>query len=254
MKIWKVRFFPKGERTVVHKTARADAITEEIPEKWQGKLEDGTIVRVLENDVLEQFGQPFVDEIKTLGTQKFVPVPVGATRQSVLEVLPHLKDPCAPVVKYQQGEKETCVFSSFASALHSSGLLQLQHLANNIHRRSRKHVGETASLKLLKEMVEADVRWLQPKRTRKTFDWRGGIGPNDFFVGVIRDTCGSVQHAVSIHDGWIFDSNEPFALQLNQESLDCCTWEVCDGAVKQKSKFVAFHEGLLFTWLRQSNK
>jgi hypothetical protein len=178
-----------------------------------------------------------------LGLTKFVFVPVGASRQSVLEVMPQLKDPWAPVVKYQQGGKATCMFSSFALALHSSGDSQLQQLANNIHRRKPQHVGVSPSLKLLKEMVQADVRWLQPKQTRKTFDWRRGIGPNDFFVGVICDTSGSVQHAVSIHDGWIFDSNEPFALRLNQESLDCCTWEVCDGAVKQKSKFVTFHEG-----------
>ena len=253
-KIWKVRFFPKGERTLVHETVENDAITEEIPERWQGKLQDGTIVPVREEDVLQQFGPPFVNEIKTLGNQKYVPVPVGATRLSVLEVLPQLKDPCAPVVKYQQGGQATCVFSSFASALHSSGLLQLQHLANRLHQKSRKNYGGIAPLQSVRAMVESDVRWLQPKRTRKTFDWRTGIGPYDFFVGVIRDTCGSVQHAVSIHDGWIFDSNEPFALRLNQESLDYCTWEVCDGAVKQKSKFVSFHEGLLFIWQRKSNK
>ena len=99
-----------------------------------------------------------------------------------------------------------------------------------------------------------EERCLQPKRTKESFDWRKQIGPNDFFVGVIRDSSGSVQHAVSIHDGWIFDSNEPFALRLNQESLDCCTWEVCDGAVKQKSKFVTFHEALIFTWQRKFKK
>jgi len=102
--------------------------------------------------------------------------------------------------------------------------------------------------------VQADVRWLQPKRTRETFDWRTGIAPNDFFVGVIHDTSGSVQHAVSIHGGWIFDSNEPFAFRFNQASLDCCTWEVWDGAVKQKSKFVTFHEGWLFRSQRKFNK
>jgi hypothetical protein len=52
----------------------------------------------------------------------------------------------------------------------------------------------------------------------------------------------------------IFDSNEPFALPLNQESLDCCTWEVCDGDVKHKSKFVSFREGLLLKWQRKFKK
>ena len=181
-------------------------------------------------------------------------VPVGATRQSVLEIMPHLKDPWAPVVKYQQGGKATCMFSSMALALHSSGDWQLQQVACTIHQRRPRHVGATSFLKLLMEMVQVDARCLQPKRTRKSFNWRKGIGPYDFFVGVIRDSSGSVQHAVSIHDGWIFDSNEPFALPLNQESLDCCTWEVCDGAVKHKSKFVSFREGLLLKWQRKFKK
>ena len=104
------------------------------------------------------------------------------------------------------------------------------------------------------EMVQVEERCLQPKRRKESFDWGKQIGPNDFFVGVIRDSSGSVQHAVSIHDGWIFDSNEPFALPLNQESLDCCTWEVCDGDVKHKSKFVSFREGLLLKWQRKFKK
>ena len=98
-----------------------------------------------------------------LGHTQFVYVPVGASRQSVLEVMPQLKDPWAPVVKYQQGGKATCMFSSIALALHSSGDSQLQQLANNIHWRSPQHVGVSPSLKLLKEMVQADVRWLQHK-------------------------------------------------------------------------------------------
>jgi hypothetical protein len=140
-KIWKVRYFPEGQRTVIPATKDKEAWTQAIPERWHGQLENGEIVSVREEDLLRQLGPSFVNEIKSLGNKKFVHVPVGDTRQSVLEVLPQLKDPCAPVVKYQQGGKATCAFSSFASALHSSGVLPLQHLANKLHQKSPKHGG-----------------------------------------------------------------------------------------------------------------
>ena len=35
----------------------------------------------------------------------------------------------------------------------------------------------------------------------------------------------------SVQHNWIFDSNEPFALGLSRESLDCCTWYIKDGVI-----------------------
>jgi hypothetical protein len=61
-----------------------------------------------------------------------------------------------------------------------------------------------------------------------------------FFVGVIKDNTNSCQHAITIFRNWIYDSNEPFALPLIKESLDCCTWEIKDGEIKNASLFVCF--------------
>lgn len=41
-----------------------------------------------EDKLLKQFGESFVNEVKILRNKKFVYVPVGASRQSVLEILP----------------------------------------------------------------------------------------------------------------------------------------------------------------------
>ena len=65
-------------------------------------------------------------------------------------------------------------------------------------------------------------------------------------VGVIQDSEGLCQHAVTIYQKWVFDSNEEVALPLCQESLDCCTWEVKDGKVSAYSKFVKFIDGWIF--------
>ena len=64
----------------------------------------------------------------------------------------------------------------------------------------------------------------------------------------MRDTTGSVQHAVCLHGGWVFDGNEPYAFPLNKESLDMCTREVRDGVNQETLEFVCFERGIQFIW------
>ena len=75
-----------------------------------------------------------------------------------------------------------------------------------------------------------------------------------FFVGVMKDSTGSCQHAVTIFRKWIYDSNEPFALPLSKESLDICTWSIKDGKVEDASKFVCFVDGWIFQEIESKKK
>jgi hypothetical protein len=100
------------------------------------------------------------------------------------------------------------------------------------------------------EIVDKNVKWLQPKRVRKTFQWETDINEYMFFVGVMMDSTGSCQHAVTTFRNWIYDSNEPFALALSKENLDCCTSTVKDGTVQEASLFVSFLKG----WIFQENE
>ena len=52
--------------------------------------DDGTITDLNEG-VVSQFGQQFVNECKTLASQKFVNIPVGSCRSSVMEICPGLR-------------------------------------------------------------------------------------------------------------------------------------------------------------------
>ena len=165
-KILKVRFLPPTQRTRGGGDRNRDLVTKVtrlLPARWQGLREDGQVVLLREEDLRTQFGGLFVEEIKMLGHTQFVYVPVGGTRQSVMEIMPRLKDPWAPVVKFQQGELDTCVFSSMASALHSSGDFRLQRVANTLHQKRPRHVGATSFLQLLMQMVQVEERCLQPK-------------------------------------------------------------------------------------------
>jgi hypothetical protein len=98
-----------------------------------------------------------------------------------------------------------------------------------------------------KEVVQEQVKWLQSKKLKNCFNWDRDLTKYMFVVGVIKDSHNSQQHAVTIFWEWIFDSNEPFALPLNKNNLDICTWDVKDGGnVIEDSLFVNFCGGWIF--------
>jgi hypothetical protein len=96
-------------------------------------------------------------------------------------------------------------------------------------------------------LVDENVKWLQPKRLPKTFNWENDIKNNYMFVvGFIKDSTKSCQHAITIFCNWIYDSNEPFALPLSKESLDRCTWETKESVIHDASFFVSCSDGWIF--------
>jgi hypothetical protein len=220
-------------------------VKQDSESNWHGVDEDGNVVELTRDAVKEQFGECFVREVEGYQLKQFHHTPVGSVRRSVLQVMPHLRQHDAPVVRFMQGDSDTCVFSSFASALYSSGDQDLVFVANQIQVLAKQYEGSVATLPSLQCIVQERLAWLQPKCMKAHFDWQKDLGEYDFFVGVMRDSTGSTQHAVSIHHGWIFDSNEPYALPLSQESLNCCTWEIKNGIV-EPSSFVKFEKGIIF--------
>ena len=246
-KIQRVKYYPAK---YIHKTddQGKDQTTEDVYAKgtWSGQLDDGTVMPVPEELVKSQFGSRFVKECKRLGQRKYVDIPVGSCRSSLMTVFPQLRCEKAPPVKFMQGQIDSCVFSSLASAFHHTGIRDLVRVAIILQDKSNRLAGGTHSLDKAKRIVTENVKWLQPQRLPKTFDW--GIDMNDymFVVGVIKDSTNSCQHAVTIFRNWIYDSNEPFALPLSQESLDCCTWDIKDGVIRGHSFFVSFSDGWIF--------
>ena len=60
-------------------------------------------------------------------------------------------------------------------------------------------------------------------------------------VVVMEAIDGSSHHAIAVHDGLIFDSNEPFAIPLTKPNLDLmCSTD------KRQSLFVRVSSGYLF--------
>jgi hypothetical protein len=59
------------------------------------------------------------------------------------------------------------------------------------------------------EIVDEKVKWLQPKRMKKTFQWETEMNEYLFVVDVMMNSTGSCQHAGTIFCNWIYASNEP---------------------------------------------
>ena len=215
-------------------------------DKWKGRQKSGKVVLLQDGYIKENFGKRFVEECVQLGDNKFVPVPVGTVRKSVMSLFPNLRCEGAPEIKYQQGNKDNCVFCSFGSALYCTKIPTLVTTANILVQISNKFGGGVQSLSKARAIIQEHARWIQVKRLKNTFDWEKDITRNMFVVGVLKDSRNSQQHAITIFRNWIFDSNEPFALPLTKTNLDICTWEVKDDNTINDSYFVSFCRGYIF--------
>ena len=126
---------------------------------------------------------------------------------------------------HQQGNKDTCVFSSFACALHHSG--RVKEAAKLQHEASKPVMIGLADTELgnLREYARRNIKELRVWRLRSDEREQFAMDLDEFdksaIYSVIIDATDSHQsHCVAIYDGWIFDSNEKMALPLCRASLD----------------------------------
>jgi hypothetical protein len=214
--------------------------------KWQGMLDNGNVINLEEGFMKENFRKKFLEECQNLGHKKMVTIPTGSSRCSLMNRFPSMQCEGAPHVKYMQGDTDSCVFSSLASAFHCTAIPSLKQAANILVMKSKQFSGGVRSMAKAKEVVQDHVKWLQAKKLKNDFNWERDMTKYMFVVGVIKDSQNSQQHAVTIFREWIFDSNEPYALPLNKNNLDICTWDVKDDNVIEDSLFVNFCGGWIF--------
>ena len=107
---------------------------------------------------------------------------------------------------------------------------------------------------MCKHIQQSSYKYYQPKIIKKSafgeknnegyggvlakFDFR----ENQIALIVLMSSDGGASHAVTIANGWIFDSNESVALPLTQQALDYCTWDKTN-----RTTCVGFHSGYVFT-------
>ena len=159
-------------------------------------------------------------------SNKWVEVPIGCSRGP--DVFPPLLCRVWSLeCHYPQGDKDYCMFYSFASALYYKGwhkesekLRMAAHVLENKDRVSQI-AGLKSALSQLLIFHECPIVWGQRKKRYKRFDIFTDTS-NDPTLIIPWGGDGGVQHAVTIVGHYIFDSTSRHALHLTQQSLDWC--------------------------------
>ena len=205
-------------------------------------------IRVLSSDEAEMlFESSFLEIVKKFGkTNGFFTVPPGDSKPKCSNAISCNRF----AIHFKQQEKQTCVCSSFASALWAVGWHSMAHkvaeLGNTL---SESHLVLQTVAKFMSNT------WLQPVKISKK---KKGPWPyplltadlqNAIALVVLVASDGSRSHAITVHDGLIFDSNEDFALTLCRENLDA----LCSTPLRQ-SLFKNVATGYIFRDQKNDNR
>jgi hypothetical protein len=224
-----------------------------IPESWRVRQSDNTIVEVTRKRVVELFGEGYTAEVQQRGLNghrsktPFIDVPVGACRIPRLSYFPNLFREGAPQVRFPQGNHDTCIYSSFASALHFLGATAAANQIQNAAITDSGSDPATVLGSLAKRVIQTELRFLQQRRIPKTFNFISDLDESMILIGSLVASDGSVNHAITITRGWVFDSNEYYAFPLTKEALDVCTQSEEEATLSgSKSTFSHFGHGKIY--------
>lgn len=237
-----VKYTRRQKRVLVSAGNKAQYVSDDC---WVGKDAEGHFRDMDETAVLDMFGSAFVGELRRRCNRKYVEIPIGSYRESRLSLFPSLQRVDAPCVWYQQGEHDTCIYSSMASCLRHLGMLD-----------AALHISQTAVAdvgfggprlfnELARRLESTEAKFLQQRALPELFDW-GNMEKNTILCASLKSEDGSVVHAVTIWGGWIFDSNEKKAIPLSKFGLDVCTQSDEEAVANVQSPFVSFAHGKLF--------
>ena len=211
-----------------------------IAAKWTGRMENGRETTLEEDFVVNAIGNTFVQELK-MSRGGFVDVPVGDYKPSHLHEHPNLKVIGAPNVKFNPSDgKDLCVSESLASALYAIGFTDKAIAIDLFGEEIMKGAVVNALEKVIQHARTVLPSWIAIRSIKKEFDWTTGLDERDMLSGVLRASDGSCCHAITIHDGFIYDANEKTALPLCAEALNYCT-----STSLVKSDFVDFRRGYI---------
>jgi hypothetical protein len=217
---------------------------------YQGILADETRHRLDIEFVESNFSAQFLKLVRDEACNKkneFFHVPPGAPRTDDGHVL---IDDTYPAVEYRQRNDATCLFCSFASALHFLGL---HETAAIIAAFASEFSADTAkgwyNWDALLQIMHEHCCWLVPM---KIYGSKFDIFEDcDMFPKLVslEASDGGTQHAITIVGNLIFDANCSRALKLTEAALDhCCSTD------SRAATYVRVHKGYRFVEQSRSRK
>ena len=212
---------------------------------FEGITSDGRVTRLAKEFVDDNLPIEFVSLVVNEGKEQkrkhFFHVPPGAPRTMEGHIMIDQK---YPKLEFMQWGESTCLFSSFASALH---YLHIEDVAVTVHALSRMFSTDVAegtfNWKALLDVMSQACSWLQPIKIHgSSFDILNDVDEYPTIV-CLEAVDGGTQHAVTVVGKLVFDSNCERALPLVLEILDyCCSTDKKEGAFKRVYKGYRFRE------------
>ena len=153
----------------------------------------------------------------------------------------------APVVEYQQFNTGLCGICALASALHFNYGIKIASFVYNFQGEYHKHfINESKSKKNPIMSFLKSILYRKKREYRVEYCSGNSISLSNMMkdqiyykvvVGLLKDSLGSKDHIISFCQGWIFDSNLPYAIAISDVNLDWC----CGNHVNE-AMFDGFHE------------
>ena len=182
--------------------------------------------------VKDNFSKEFIASIQAIANKKkrFLYVPPGKARPSKkCKTEEQTNLDCASPIAYPQENRPTCVTSSLASCMRQLGYLVFARLIENYGREFIKdHTkNQSKSVNYLVTHLRNNVPdfanvWIH-KPLPSDYDIWKDRKPQQPKLIQIHGSDGAVNHAVTIWNNLIFDSNLDHAVPLNRKNLeDCC--------------------------------
>jgi hypothetical protein len=218
---------------------------------FQGITSDGFVSRLTGDFVNKNFPKGFVDAVvlngKNRAAHHFFYVPPGAPKTTDGH---WMIDERFPKLAYLQNGSDTCLFCSFASALH---FLHLTDKATVVASYASQFAASSPfgifSWDGLLSVMREACPWLQPKKIfGDAFDIFHDL--SEYPTALCLEAAdGGTQHAVTVVGGLIFDSNCERALPLTIQSLNyCCSSDEIEG------RFARVYTGYRFQERMDSKK
>lgn len=220
----KGKFMPVPHADVIVDTRQVShfkwAVSKDHPDgRWIVKFANSDDTEEMaESELLETVGLSAMTMAKTFASGRggFLPIPVGNSTKA--RTVGSVSD---VVITFRQHDRQTCIYSSFASALWFLGL---EDVALLVVSHAASSEGDPWALKRLASLVHDHPTWLIPKKIKSaatSFNLLEHDLTNSLAVVVLKSIPdGACNHAISVHDGLIFDGNEDFAIPLTRANLD----------------------------------
>ena len=210
-----------------------------------GVLRNGRLKRLADDYVHENFPEELIHRCMQEGTKpgagkKFFHIPPGAPRTTIDSPI---LDERYPLAIYKQNSDATCLFSSFASALHYVGL---HRTAEAIGKAATIYSADTEAgienWNALTKIMSEECGWLQPRKVHVHEDILNDVYEFPTVVS-LEAVDGGTQHAITVVGKLVFDSNCARALPLTKETLDyCCSSNSMKGYYHRVYKGYRFEE------------